>query len=1192
MKKLAQLRNSLVALTLAFTMLFAVAAPSALAQAVTTRLDGTVKDPTGAIVPGAKITLTDVGTKIARTTTSNADGFFVFTDVIAGYYSLTAEMEGFKKAVVQNIKVDVGIPTTVNVTLEVGQIVEVVTVEATEAQAVINSVNSELQTVVQQRQIVDLPLNGRNPIQLAGLQAGVAGNEGTRSAAVNGLRGSFTNLTWDGININDNYIRTDSFFAVAAPNVEGTSEFSITTQNAGPDAGLGVAQVKIVTPRGANAYHGSLFEFHRNDVLDANTFFNNATDLPKPKLIRNQFGYSIGGPVLKNKLFFYTYYEGTRERTDTSILRNVLSDSARQGMFTYRRRDNGQLQTVNLLTLGRVAADPKVQSLIGLTPRPNDATAGDGSNFSGFRFNSSDPKDGNLWGFRFDYELTARHRFEAIYSRFTFDAPNDTFNDIGEPFPGRPGVGQSSTRPRGSFAWHWNASSNLTNEFRFGFNNYKVAFVTGETFADGYRLGFPITTSPVQNALPQGRPVSVYEWMDNSSWVKGDHVFRFGGNVRHVLAKPFNDAGIIPLYNVGFNETTNPNPLTVNLFPGGITTNDFTNASNILGLLGGFISDSAQTFNATSRTSGFVKGAAQERELSYYTTGLYAGDSWRLKPNFSLNLGLRWEFISVPTERNGLALQPLGGVNDLLNPQATLDFFGRGTGRQFFNNDFNNFAPSISFSWDPFKSGKTSIRAGYSISYGIDSNLTTVENAFANNDGLSQTIANFDGTGTVSRNGIVPITAPTFKVPRTIGENVVLDPQAALFTIDRNLRTPYVQQWTLSVEREIFPDTAVEVRYVGNHAAKLHRGADLNQVKIKENGFLDDFLRAQRNLQATGNPTRGEALQVFPRLGLGGLLTDPTVLTLLRNGEVGELAAIYVVFRDFFLTPGEFGARLDPSFFLRNPNTFVADYIGNLSSANYHGLQTEIRRRLKSGVYFQANYTFSKVFTDFEGNQANFAGLLDNASGRAVEKKRAAFDVSHVFNANWIYELPFGPGKRFLKQSGLVGKLIGGWQLGGIWQVRSGRPISIVSGRGTLNRAGRSLNKNTAISTLSVDQLQEKVGLFRDSQGRPVIFDPSLIGADGRANAQFFQNPGAGQLGTLQLTPVSGPRFFNMDINLSKTTQITERWGLEFRAEFFNVWNNVNFFIAENQNINAPTFGRVTDTFDPRILQFALKLKF
>jgi len=941
-----------VSIAVTVAILFFSLSISSFAQTVTTRVHGTVKDQNGAVVAGVQVKLIDNATRREATATTNEEGAFVFADVFAGYYTVTAEAQGFKKSEVQGVKVDVGIPTAVNITLAVGGVSETVTVAASDAQAVIHTESAELQSVVQRQQIEDLPLNGRDPMQLAGLQAGVASNTSTREAAVNGLRGTFTNLTWDGININDNFIRTDSFFAVAAPNVEGTAEFSLSAQNIGSDSELGVAQVKLITPRGANEYHGSLFWFHRNDVLDANSFFNNANGIEKEKLIRNQFGYNVGGPILRDKLFFYTYYEGFRERTGNSIQRTVLTQAARQGNFTYRRRDNGQLQTVNLLSITGVAVDPKIQSLIGLAPLPNDPSSGDGLNFAGFRFNSSVPTNSDLWGFRFDYDLTNRHKFEAIYSRFTFNNPNDTFNDIGEVFPGLPGGGQVSARPRGSFAWHFTPTQSLTNELRWGFFRYNVRFFNSELFSDGFQLGFPITDNPIQNFMPQGRAASNYDLINNTSWIKNKHLLRFGSNVRWVRTEPFNNSGIIPLYNLGFNAIGNQNPLLRRLFPGDISSTDFANATNILALLGGFVSDAGQTFNVTSRNSGFVKGAPDKRNIDYFTLSFYGGDSWRIRPNLTLNAGLRWEFVSVPAETNGLALLPVGGLGALSNPNAVLDFAGKGTGRPFHNKDLNNFAPSFSFAWDPFGTGKTSIRAGYSISYAIDNNITTVFNAFANNAGLSQDVI-LDGLrGTVSRGGIVPINAPTFKVPRTAADNIALDPTSALFTIDPNLRTPYVQQWTLSLEREIFPDTALEVRYVGNRGTKLHRGMDLNQIKIRENGFLDDFLRAQRNLTNTGDPYRGEQLRIFPRLGLEGFLDDPGFQNLLREGQVGELAFLYLFFRDFFFSP-DFGAQLGPDFFLRNPNTFVADFIGNLSFSNYHGLQLETRRRWRGGCIYR-----------------------------------------------------------------------------------------------------------------------------------------------------------------------------------------------------------------------------------------------
>jgi len=296
------------------------------------------------------------------------------------------------------------------------------------------------------------------------------------------------------------------------------------------------------------------------------------------------------------------------------------------------------------------------------------------------------------------------------------------------------------------------------------------------------------------------------------------------------------------------------------------------------------------------------------------------------------------------------------------------------------------------------------------------------------------------------------------------------------------------------------------------------------------------------------------------------------------------------------LTPGVAGATIGTGFFMPNPNAFAVDVIGNNSWSTYHGLQMELRRRLRNGIYFQTNYTFSKSLTDFEGAQANFQGYLDNTAGDVLEKKRANFDVTHVIKGNFIYEVPIGRGKRFLNGGSGIGHsildgIIGGWQAGGILQWRSGRPISIISSRGTLNRAARSGN-NTVMSTLTNEQLKKLVGNFRDAQGRPTIFDPKLVGTDGRASLEFFTNPAPGTLGTLALTPVSGPGYFNLDANILKNFRISEGKSLTFRAEAFNMFNTVNFNVGETHNINSTTFGRVTNTFDPRILQVSLKFGF
>ncbi|HJP92106.1 MAG TPA: TonB-dependent receptor [Pyrinomonadaceae bacterium] len=741
-------RFSWVVTTLSALLVCLFAFVSAYAQGVDATVNGTVKDQAGALIAGATVTLTDAATSRETTVTSNNEGFYVFQNVRPGIYSLIAQHAGFKKQEVSGVKVDVATPATVNFDLTAGGLEETVTVSASDAAAPINSTNGELSSTVQQQQINDLPLNGRNPLTLAGLQPGVAAGASNRTATINGLRGTFSNLTWDGININDNFIRTDSLFADAAPSVPGVAEFTLVTQNAGPADGLGVAQVKLVTPRGTNQFHGTLFEYHRNDALDANSFFNNAAGLPNERLIQNQFGFQVGGPFVvlrfgeggrrtygKDKLFFYTYYEGTIARSDESITRNVLTSQARQGLFTYRAT-NGTVQTVNLLTLSGLTRDPVTTSLINLTPLPNDLTGGDRLNFARFRFNTPSGVDQHLWGFRTDFDLSPRNRFEVSFSQFHFSLPNDPFNDIGEPFPGLPGGGQRSKRPRLAAAWNWTPTATLNNELRGGFMRNKPQFVNSQMFDRGFRVQFPlvagssttrIISDPEQNFLEQGRKTGTYEIMDNAGWARENHFIRFGAN-RQVRIDPFNAGGTIPLVTAGFNDIGTLNPLATSLFPGGVSATDFTNASNILASLTGSIGSVAETFNAADKSSGLIRGQINRQTYQYWSVGPYIGDSWRFRPNLTVNLGLRYEFVSVPVEKNGLLQLPVGGLESLLDPNATVDA-ASGGGRPLLNNDWNNFAPSFSFAWDPFKDGKTSVRGGYGISYVIDNNISTIDNA-------------------------------------------------------------------------------------------------------------------------------------------------------------------------------------------------------------------------------------------------------------------------------------------------------------------------------------------------------------------------------------------------------------------------------------------------------------------------------
>jgi len=1221
----------------------------AISQTVSTRVSGVVKDTAGATVPGAKVTLIDTSTKDQKTATTNDEGTFQIADVRVGTYVVTVEATGFKKLQVNNIEAHVDIPVVLNgLTLEPGGVAETVAVTAGEAQSLIRSEDAKLSTTVDVKQVQDLPLNGRNPINLAGGMAGVNTNTNIRQSAINGLRGSFSNITWDGIEINDNLVRTDSLFGVNTPSVAGVAEFTLTTQNAGADEGVGISQVKFTTPRGGSSYHGEAYDFYRNDKFDANTFFNNASRLAKPKLLQHQYGFNVGGPFAlprfgeggprlteKNKLFFYFFYEYTDTTQDFTPNRTVLLNSARTGNFTYLRSDNGQLNTVNLLAITGRTLDPKIQQLIALTPASNNTSIGDSRNTAGFRFNTPNGSTGRNIGFRLDYDINSKNRVEGIYSHFLSKLPNDVqLNNIGEQFPGLPGGGQQSNRPRWAVAWISNFTANLTNEVRFGFSSSTPLFFNNEKFADGFRLGLPLITNPVQNFLQQGRAPRNYDLLDNVTWVKGSHVFRFGMASRFVRILNFNDAGIIPQYNVQFNASTNPSPLVNNAtnFPGGLSSTQFTTANSLLALVTGALNTGVQTFNVADRTSGFTPRVGSNRHLDYNTLAFYGADTWRVKPNLSLNIGLRWEYIGPLTERDGLGLMPKDTSLAVLNdPKALLDFAGKGTGRDFLARDLNNFAPNFSFAWDPFKDGKTSIRGGFSIAYAIDNNATVLNNsAVGGNAGLQSSVTQ-DLTGTVSGGGIIPLATPPFLVPRTIEQNLTLSQTPTLFTTEYNLKTPYAEQWNLGIEREIFKDTAISVGYVGNRGVQLTRGLDTNQVNIFQNGFLADFLRAQRNCELQGATLPGagtplekctdarfnagiagsQALTVFPLLGhqtvanRGGNLRDATVLNLIKQGQVAELVSLYLNSRCTYFVQnpvqgclanfriGANGSSIGTGFFLpTNPNAFVTDYIGSSGWSNYHGLQAEIRRRFSGGYYYQINYTWSKAFTNAEQAQAEFLPYLDNATGDVWEKKRLNQDVQHVLKANAVYELPIGPGKHWLNADGFAGKIFGGWQISGIAQFRTGRPISFISGRGTFNRSARSGN-NTPNTTLTLAELQAATGLFFDPKtGAPLLIDPKLIGTDGRANPSFFTHPTAGTVGHLSLTPVDGPGYWNVDTALIKRIRFKERLGVELRLEAFNVFNHTNFSVPNTLNIDDTDFGKINSTFDNRILQLAWKFTF
>ena len=500
------------------------------------------------------------------------------------------------------------------------------------------------------------------------------------------------------------------------------------------------------------------------------------------------------------------------------------------------------------------------------------------------------------------------------------------------------------------------------------------------------------------------------------------------------------------------------------------------------------------------------------------------------------------------------------------------------------------------------------MRAGYGINYVVDNGLTTVLNALRANAGLSQSVALSGLSGTVSGGGLVPIPVPEFRIPRTARDGILANSTAALFTIDPGMRTPYVQQWNIGVQHKLMQDTAVELRYVGNHGVKLTRAIDLNQLLLPP-AFVEDFRRAQRNLAANGAPWAGEPLQIFPQLGFAGFLQSGGVQNWIRNGEIGQYIGGFLAPNRIFFFNGEggerFGATLPASYFFLNPNAFVGDVVGNNAFSKYHALQFEIRRRLRSGLTGQFNYTWGKVLTNFSGSQSNFRGLFDNAQPE-LEIMRPDFDITHTFNGNWVWEIPLGNGRRWMNSGSILDTIAGGWDLSGFFRMRSGETVNIISGRGTINRGGsRGLTNTVHLEGIDIKALQTKTGAFRHSDGRVTLFDSSLIAEGGAGNPGVFKNPGLLEAGTLGLSPVSGPWYTSLDVGLRKSIAlpITEESRLQLRVDAFNVLNHTNFAVSSTggpsglgvvnrQNPNSTQFGLISAAFSARTLQVGLKVEF
>ena len=1189
---------------LAFTFAALFAAAMTMYAQVTGTVTGAVIDPSDAAVPEAAVSLQLPGSGAAAfTTKTSTSGDFTILSVPPGTYDLVVEAKGFLKAVVGGLKVDTGRTVSVPaIRLALASVTQ--TVEVTEAGTAVATSNAEVTNTISQSQIAKLPVIDRSPMAFVYTQAGV--NYGAGSTSINGQRSSYTNVTLDGINIQDNFIRTNDMDYI--PNqllLDQVSEVTISTSNASAANYGGSAQVSISTPSGSNEVHGQVFWTNRNNYFKSNSFTNNQSGIKVPFLNRNQIGGKLGGHIIKNKLFYYGNYEASRDHEQTTRNYTLLTANARNGIYTYKD-SGGAIHQVNILTAMGYGFDPTMNKYLAQVPdatninnyNVGDSTAALLRNTAGDTLlrRNNELRD-NVTG-RVDYIYSTRNSFSGSYAwnRDILDRP-----DLDTTYTVAPLQANNNPTKFLSAMWRFNPKANLTNEFRAGFNLANGVFLDSQT-TPAYFITGTTYSNPVSGVTrTQGRHTNTYNLADNASWVHGSHSVQFGYQMQDVRIEQFNDAGITPSYSLGLG--LNTPGLTTTQMPGASST-DISAANGLMATLAGLYSNYTATFNVKDRTNGYVPNYGTWRHDIQNNYALYVQDSWKVSRRLSANLGVRWDYYPPTDERDSLALLPVlennNVIQTILDPNARLDFAGNSVGRPWWTPSKRHFAPNVGLAWDPTGDGKWAIRAGYSMSFVNDNLVRAADNSQASNAGLTSSVTSPTSLDGRFANGVVAIPTPVYKVPRTNADNYALTTSNAVAMPAPNLTTPYVQQWNIGVQRSI-KGTLFEVRYVGNHSSKQIRGFDYNQVLI--NQILQPFQAAANNgwlaqaatgtFNATYNPAiaGSQPTTFFNAMPNSGYLTNSTVRSYLQTGQVGELANFYQT----NLVNGPYN-------FYRNTNALGANVLTNYGNSSYNGLQTEITHRFAHGLQFQGSYVFSKVLSDNDGTgQTDFEPFLDMNNAKIERRRAYGYDITHQIKANYYYELPFGKGHALSFANPVLSRVISGWNMSGIWTMQSGTPFSVYSSRGTLNRAARSSGTNTVNSTMTLPQLDQLFQLYKNGNG--VWFFPqanlnptnnSAVAADGAApfTGQVFTQPGAGTLGTLQRNMFSGPWVWNFDFKMAKMTRISERVNAELRMDAQNIFNHDTWFVG-NQTITSTTFGKVTSNFyGRRELQFGLYLTF
>lgn len=1126
-------------------------------------ITGTVADSTGALVTQAKVTARNLATSLSRSTATDGSGSYRITSLAPGAYDVLVEHKGFKAVDYSHVELTVGQVQNLSPTLVPSAMAETVTVTG-EQVAPIDLDDAQIGNLVNGEQIQDLPLILRDPYQLVLLSPGsIQSNSILQGFSVNGSRERNNNFLLDGTDNNDAEIPglTQPQPGLTALNPDSVQEFRVITSNFLPEFGRNTgAIIDIVSKRGTNEFHSDIYWFGRFDAFGARDYFNHEITAdgqvaPKDSYSRDTFGISAGGPLIRNKTFWFANYDGERFSTTLTNTSIVPTEAFKTGSFTYSGQPIDVSTPTSPNNVFGLPLDPTMQQIFALYPAPNGPSVDDVRGVLFFPSSSQTTSD-NVTA-RIDHNFSQREILAVRYTFNRYDDPNFDHTDF------LSGLGATGTAQR-----RQNLSAQLTsvidprlvNNFRFGANRINFPLTCeglsvldsfGLTDAYGRGFDFPLPGLSGFGCLTlvdrdgSERLSGTYTIGDDVTWARGRHTFKFGVEIRDVYSNSTNDFLSRP--TVDFNNFANFGGVTAFVTGNPNVDSNPTLQDMVWSLFGtvGSVTQ-AQFFNKSSdRVANDLRGFRQKEFAAF------AQDTLKIRPDLTLNYGLRYQFNGVPYEVNNL-LSTL-----FVSPSGPAPFTFVIAGQKdqglppLYNNDWHDFEPRVGIAWDPFRDGKTSVRVGYGIFhdrlFGQLLGLTRGDPPFQQNF-----FAPYFGLPTATNPPCPPPevlslvglcigpAASTLTPPPTLQTTpVVNNGDGDLpFLIDPNLRMPYSQSWNFGVQRDLPGSVILEVNYVGSKGTRILRLVDGNPPQPALVAQLEAFCAQPNPFNCTQSTLQ------FNNLWFGA--------------ETGSLPFDAV-----------------------NNNAFLhAELFNNEGSSIYHALQANVTKRISNGLMLQAAYTWAHAIDNSSDPLTPAAGNNEfprNSLDLAAERGNADIDVRQRLALNYSWDLPIGRGHDHLAE-GFTGRVFQGWEVAGITTFSTGLPYDIF----------------TALDTAHTGQQQRP---DYNAGGTPVpVSNPQTQTGP---NVGLFSDPAWGNAGNLGRNHFYGPGVNNWDMLLQKSVSLSERVSLRLRAESYNLFNRTQFGQPGNLTFDPNTFGQSTSevrrpdlTTGSRQLQFGMKLSF